>query len=185
MPYRFSATTALVTWPQCPVEHDTFYDALRAKDPLAEFRLAIEHHEDGNTHFHAYIVWPRKQNKRDPAWLDVLGYHPNIQAAKNPRAACDYVSKEGHYKDSNNFLPPSSLKKWSDLVAAATLEDFWRIARETSPRDFILQNERLEYYAAKYYQKTTIQYTPDPTHQFQMTPDLLNWRQNEFDSQVP
>lgn len=58
-----------------------------------------ELHQDGSTHFHAYLRFQRKKCLRNAAFYDYNGVHPNIQAARNPMASINYVKKDNEWME--------------------------------------------------------------------------------------
>jgi len=70
-------------------------------------------------------------------------------------------------------------KKWSDLLTCDTKSSFLSAASEVSPRDYILNYEKLEYYAnfkfATDYQREAPELTP-----FAIPQELTDWYNTEF-----
>jgi hypothetical protein len=52
---------------------------------------------------------------------------------------------------------------------------------ELSPRDYVLQHEKLEYFAAKHFKKEVPAYTPT-FQEFNVPQEILSWLQDEFSS---
>lgn len=63
--------------------------------------VAREEHQDGNTHFHAYVRFAKKPNIRNNRFFDYKNCHPNIQGCKNVSAWKTYVKKDGDWLESN------------------------------------------------------------------------------------
>jgi hypothetical protein len=57
-----------------------------------------EHHQDGNTHLHAYVKLDKDIHTRDCRFFDITWedtvYHPNIRQAKNANGSIKYCIKE-------------------------------------------------------------------------------------------
>lgn len=88
----------------CPVnaldnpitEREQIRDALRGLTHYAASVVGRELHENGKTHYHAYVMFNPKCDSTNPRVFDVMGVHPNI--------------KHGH-------------QGWQDMVAYVTKQD--------------------------------------------------------------
>jgi len=83
------------------------------------------------------------------------------------------------------ILVPVSGNKKSDwklvLDNATTYQEFMDICKEQQPRDFILNHEKLEYFAAKHFAKQKEPYVSLFTD-FVIPPVVTNWLTNDFNS---
>lgn len=98
--FRFNATKVLLTYPNCPdVDHHALYDHLitLGKGPITYALVCRELHQDGTPHFHAFILWQKKQNVLDAThFFDFEQHHPNIVANVRSVEKCiEYVKKDG------------------------------------------------------------------------------------------
>lgn len=59
--------------------------------------VSREQHQDGSTHFHAWVQFPRKRDIRASNFFDWQGCHPNVQATNNLRAWKTYICKDGDH----------------------------------------------------------------------------------------
>lgn len=61
------------------------------------YAIALEHHEDGYPHIHAYVELSRPNYFRNMSQLDLGQYHGNYQPARgNREEVLEYLSKEDH-----------------------------------------------------------------------------------------
>jgi len=152
MPFRFNAKKLFVTYPQA-----NELSIERVRDFYVElgctyYTIGQEVHADGDKHFHGFIEWSNVFDTRDERKFDIDGQHPNVQSARNASHVYQYCIKGGDFI-SNRQCPPAETnrRKFNDVVDAETADAFWTMMREEHPRDYILNHERLEYYAAKRY----------------------------------
>ncbi len=65
---------------------------------IAKGVIGLEHHQDGNTHLHAYLKLGSRLFTRDCRYLDITWqqnvYHPNIKTAKSAHGSIKYCTKE-------------------------------------------------------------------------------------------
>lgn len=94
--FQLRAKNVALTYPQCDLDKQYLFDALRARggDNLSGLLVVVERHEDGNTHFHAYLRFHTPLSTRDSRYFDVDGYHPNTQSCRTPRSWVRYCLKE-------------------------------------------------------------------------------------------
>lgn len=73
-------------------------EALKAKrEGLKQVVVSRELHEDGIPHVHCYLYYSTELSTRNERFFDILGHHPNIQAAKSLKAVQAYIKKEGDF----------------------------------------------------------------------------------------
>ena len=105
--FRCRGKCFIVTYPQCDADHQELFDFLKTKN-AAYTCVAKELHEDGNTHYHAFL---RFQSRRElgQRFFDFRSFHPNVQACRNPAASLTYVKKDGDFmEDGANTSGPDS-----------------------------------------------------------------------------
>jgi len=103
MSFRLQARHLFITYPQADAipSAEALLSHLQAKlPPIQHYVIGEELHQDGATHYHAYLRLQRKCNIRAANHLDFMGCHPNIQSAHNPTASATYCRKEGSYIES-------------------------------------------------------------------------------------
>lgn len=105
MAFRLQARHLFITYPQADAipSAESLLQHLEGKlPPIQRYVIGEELHQDGSTHYHAYLCLQRKSNIRNANHLDFMGCHPNIQSAENPSAVAAYCRKEGSYIESPN-----------------------------------------------------------------------------------
>lgn len=97
--FRFNATKVLLTYPNCPdVDHQLLFDYLLTlgNGPVTYAICCKELHQNGVPHFHAFLIWQKKQDVRSANFFDFNGHHPNIVANVRSVEKCiEYVKKDG------------------------------------------------------------------------------------------
>jgi len=186
MPFRLQSKHILLTYPRCDVDkNDLLVDLVALLLPhTPHIRVARELHEDGSPHLHAYIRLERKPNIRTERFFDLRGHHPNIDGRiRDPQATFNYVSKDGDYCDHGQ--PGSLTHKWQDILLATTAEDFWTTVKEVSPKDYVVNHERLEYFASKHYAAVSSVYvSPYDPASFAVPQEVEDWSSQAFDFEV-
>jgi hypothetical protein len=95
-----------------------------------------------------------KQSIKRQNFFDIDGNHPNIQTARDRVAIRDYVLKEqGHKFEEGTFSTSSKKSLWKAALEAPTAAEFMEKVAEASPRDYILQYDRVESFSQKKKQK--------------------------------
>ena len=77
--------------------HQELLEFLRTLPDVHYVLVSKEHHEDGNTHYHALVTLSKKPDIRNSRFFDYQGCHPNIQACKKVQAWKTYVKKDGDW----------------------------------------------------------------------------------------
>lgn len=166
MSYRLQAKNILLTYSQ--VDNDDaflrtpsahFDHCTSLLGPLDVYRLGREFHQDGGTHFHAYVSPSNKCSTRNARLFDYAGYHPNVRPVrKTPWKSWDYVGKEhdviyehGERPGGDRAPDPGRQSVWSDALAAGGKEEFLRILREKAPREYVLYHDAIERFVEKHY----------------------------------
>lgn len=70
--------------------------------------------------------------------------------------------------------PPAVKRKWSEALTCTTRENFLSTVASISPRDYILNQEKVEYFAAKLFKPAIPVYTPTFT-EFTVPQELADW----------
>jgi len=76
------------------------------------------------------------------------------------------------------FLGLDKKPTWGDCLTATTRSEFFELIRERFPRDYVLQHQRIEYFADKHYgkEKQPKEYSSKYTN-FENEPmELVGWR---------
>lgn len=124
MAFQLRAKNVGLTYPQCDLDKQVIFDQIRARcgDNLIALIVAIERHQDGNTHYHAYLRFHAALSTRDARYFDIEDFHPNIQALRSPRGWISYCLKEDQEVlsfgiDITKYRPGGSSERLSDIVA--------------------------------------------------------------------
>lgn len=182
--FRLQTTKVFLTYPRCG-ERQSIESFLKEQPNIRCFIVAAEHHSDGEPHIHAYVEYGSKLHTRNERYFDVAGYHPNIQAVRSKNAVLEYVTKD------NDFTAQKKLgtewenwriqcrRTWTQLIEqSGSADQFMESAKEQFPRDYVLQNDRLQLFADRYYRKKC--YTPRHLS-FKIPVELNLWRTLELD----
>lgn len=130
MPFRFSARSVFLTYPQCPIPLADAMVLLKTKlgeDDDTHYVIGQETHVDGNLHLHVFCERKQKiatvrQDYFDLQWSATGGaeapvvqvYHPNVQVPRDRAAVLEYVTKYG-----NTVVWPESFD-WQRVVQHGT-----------------------------------------------------------------
>lgn len=181
--FRFHAKTVFLTYAQVngAFTHQQLFDhvkALRGEDPVC-LRVGEESHADGGTHYHVFGKWSRKVDTIDPRYFDFNDIHPNIQSARNEGQVYTYCGKDGVVLDFG--IPPKCKRGYGDIIKDATTEaEFFEQCAEVFPRDYVLNHEKLEYFARKKYKRENPPYV-DPYNGLFNVPNVLDdWVANNL-----
>lgn len=105
-PFRISAKSILLTYPQCEKPKQWLMDFLIEKGADIIVVSSENHHESEGKHLHAYAEWKKKLNVKNERYFDKDGFHPNIgkdksRGRKNSKSSkhdmIKYVVKDGDY----------------------------------------------------------------------------------------
>lgn len=176
MPFRFAAKTVFLTYAQVnnAFTHQDLFNHLRSLrdvEPIC-LRVGRESHQDGGIHFHVFGKWSQKIDTIDPRYFDYRGIHPNVQSARKESDVYTYCGKDGDTLDFG--IPPKIKRTWTDVINdSTTKEEFMKGALDLSSRDYVLNHERLEYFAAKHFKPEVKEYVDPYNGQFNI-PDILD-----------
>lgn len=155
--FRFNARWAFLTYPQCSIDINTVLRHFVQIEPtLCYGRVAHESHADGGDHLHVLLGFSKKRNIRDVRHFDIQSNHPNIQSVRNVQDVLTYISKGGDYVQYGE--PPGTASIWSRICGAGEPLLFWQLAEELDPKSFVINHEKLEYFAQKRFNSSNIEY---------------------------
>lgn len=180
MSFRVNAKNFFLTYPQCSQSKEYLLEFLLGLEPSPIYALvSAELHEDGSPHLHSFISYQKKRDIRSQTYFDLAGNHPNIQAARDAANTIRYIKKDGDFIESG--IPPITTKRsWSECLTAETKEQFFDLVKQISPRDFVLQHDKLSAYANHKYARSDT-YSPEfPTSSFCVPTNLQHWFDTEF-----
>ena len=175
--FRIQSKQLFLTYAQCTLDGADVSN--RLSNLLAPYgiicsRVGTEQHQDGGTHLHCYFKLNGRFETRNQRFFDLDGFHPNIVSViRDSKATWEYCGKDGNTIDVGTG-PQDTVNKWLAVVQAQTKEDAMAAALEASPKDYVLQHERLEYFINKHFQQGIPEYIPTFT-EFVTPPELDQW----------
>lgn len=184
MSFCFTAKKYFLTYAQCAASKDDLLAFLRTRGGIDRYVIGQEQHEDGNPHLHCVVVFTRPLRSRVTTFLDLPYndgiYHPHVQSLKtnlDVTRTRTYTKKDGDFIESDNWddLSTASKRCWSDVLEAQNRDDFFAIAREVSPRDFVLQHDRLISYANRIWPIVKALYCTPPGTTFGVPAAVQDW----------
>lgn len=176
--FRFQAKAALLTYPQCASTKEALMLHLNGLLPKPNYVIVCQElHEDGNFHLHAVVTWSSRIDRDGPVFFKFGEHVCNIQSCRSVKKSVEYVMKDGNFIEEG--VSPLKKNGWALAIDCATQSDFMTAVAETSPRDFVLNLEKLEYFASKKFGAARLPYVTQ--YQFNLVdPVLLDWYNNEF-----
>jgi hypothetical protein len=103
--YHLNGMQLYLTYPQCGnlTREEVLEQVEREFGEVRQYVMCYELHKNGGRHIHAYIKLCKKVHRRgSPRWLDINGYHPNIEhRIRSLSAVIKYVTKGGDYISKN------------------------------------------------------------------------------------
>lgn len=152
-----------LTYPQCPFSAEDVVENIRMMTgptyEIESYTASTERHATGDPHVHALIVFNKKfQSRGEARVFDIDGHHPNIQSCRSLKRVREYIKKDGIFiEDGWN----DHGNKWGDFLKCESKKDFFEKIKSESPRDYILQMEKLEYAANKIFSTETVIFTSE------------------------
>ena len=148
MPFRVNAKNFFITYPQCDTLPDVIADHIGGIRPVEAILAVREKHEDGNNHLHVLVQFVTRYDCKNERAFDFEECHPNIQPARNVADVKKYCLK-GNPTGLDIYEEGDICAKrlWSEVIAAETAEEVHSLAKEISPRDYVLSYDRICSYA--------------------------------------
>lgn len=150
--FRLNCRWIFLTYPRAEdgeqrLERGTIYEFLEA-DGCCCWAIAKELHEDGAVHYHALVHYPNKRNIKRANYFDLLGHHPNVQAARDPRSVFTYIGKDGDCETSSGFddcikLGSNKKVQYIELAEAGDVGGALADFKQRHPRDYVLSYDRV------------------------------------------
>lgn len=181
MPFQLNSKNLFLTYPRCPASIDDLLQHLVTLLPGANIVVAAEPHADGSPHVHSLICCLTPFRTRNERFFDYLTYHPNVQGCRNLSDVYTYVTKGGNFITHGSF--DFELKRcWRDVLTCATAEEAVSLVKETYPRDWVLNKERIEYFVRTSFTTPIPLYAPNPEHSFvNVMPDMTSFCNQRFE----
>lgn len=96
--FRFNSQQLFATYPHCHLNHNQVLDCFKALGhPILRYVIAIEKHQDGSPHVHAYIKFESKLDIRDSSYFDIVKCHGNYQGVRSAKNVIEYCVKDGEF----------------------------------------------------------------------------------------
>nr|WHM27973.1 replication-associated protein [Blueberry geminivirus 1] len=155
-PFRCDARNFFLTYSNSTaLPHGLVHQHLNDLDRPCVVYSCREAHENGEFHHHAIVQFAQKFNCRNERYFDIVHegvtYHPNIGAVRNMSDANTYIGKDGvTLGDPIATIGDRRANIYADLLRDATdARQFMELAEERDPKNFVLNHDRLESFAAK------------------------------------
>lgn len=178
--FRYNARKVFLTYPRCDLSMQDMLEGLASIRPYQQHCISQENHADGGRHLHVLLQYSTPVNTTNERYFDVQGYHPNITKPRDVKDVLKYIKKDG------NFLEDWPVKRgYAEILSEATdKKNFMSLMKDNQPKDFVLNQERIEYYADKYYERPPSPYQqifePQP---WRLPSEINDWVSNEFPKQ--
>lgn len=143
---------------EAPITKEGLFAFLWKLPNVSNIIVSKESHEDGNTHFHAYVGYSKKPDIKNSRYFDYLGCHPNIQACRNIQAWITYIKKDGDFLENEG--PKSifaechamDLQSWiehciREKIQFAYCEKIWKMCHQ--PRENTITERPDQIYQAQ------------------------------------
>lgn len=123
--YQFRGKHFFLTYPQCDLDPEhmlaVLSDAFNSEGAKVDkYIIAKEKHQDGNDHRHCYLLLESEfRRKLRASFLDIDGFHPNIEHVRSGKAVSKYCKKEGDFISN---MKDQVIKKTRADIAKELLE---------------------------------------------------------------
>jgi len=141
-----------------------------------------KYNDSGAFHFHVFIGFERKFRSRRVDVFDVDGYHPNVVPSRgNPELGWDYATKDDDIVGGDLERPggtgnPSATERWSRIVQAESLEEFWSLLEMLDPQRMACNFPALQRFADWKFKVEPKPYrTPPGRFETDLYPELGEW----------
>jgi len=179
--FAFDGTHVFLTYPQSgDLSKERLRDWAVGTLGVRLFFVALEHHDDGQPHLHAYFRWDTRRRLVGTDCFDVDGRHPNIQKPRNAKHVLEYLRKDDETPLTNigpgDITDCAGRPGWRDILDDSTdAADFLRRVGELYPRDLVLGLERIQYFLAWRFPSATEQYSGRGRREFVEPTELTQW----------
>lgn len=150
-------------------------------NPIKFYCIGKEAHKDGGIHYHIVIELTKGPYIRQVRFFDWENHHPNISAPiRNLYNTIQYCKKDGDYDSTFPSINSNKEDKWEIVVQAETPSQFWQILKENFPKDFVKDNEKLEYFCNKYLKPAPTQFRSQFTVFPYLPEPIINWKSSNI-----
>nr|ASX95517.1 RepA/C1 protein [Prunus geminivirus A] len=190
--FNLRSKNFFLTYPQCPVIKQFALDFFKSKfNKTLEYALVSqEKHQDGEPHLHALLIFKKRQCVRNPKHFDITisshSYHPNITKPRNVKDVHEYVSKDGDHIEFGEKprLHDRSRSREVDfgeyLKISNSREEFFNLVKANYPYQYILNLQRLEYFANQAWPPMPSPHVRQWTTWNNLPPEVLQWVNTEL-----
>jgi len=182
-----------LTYSQSALARDTITGWFSRQMRVKRLIVGLEHHQDGNTHWHVTIEYDHKKDVRNERFFDIEGEHPNIKVWDRAVTYEQWLYNHWKYckkEDPTPYIvgeePMSNRKRKRDEV----FTEAFRLAREqgvitsmeylekNAPYDVCTKYEQIHRALVKIRNiSTTCQNPARPETEFVHAPELIdNWQ---------
>nr|WAE42563.1 MAG: replication associated protein [Cressdnaviricota sp.] len=173
--FQFCSKTIFATYPQAnnatKEELMCFYKGL---GEYAYICVGQESHATEGLHYHVAAKYINSVRTKSSSYFDINGHHPNIQGARNFSQVVTYCQKDGNFIEEGSY--GGGIKRtWTEVLNCSNnREEFMNMVMMNYPREYVLNHEKLEYYANKKYTSSVIRYVC-PDYSFLIPSILDEW----------
>lgn len=182
--FRINSKHIGLTYPRCNATPEEVLNSHKSRKNLIYCLVAQEKHQDGENHLHCYLYFEKRKSVENCNFFDYGDYHCSIESLRDPNAWWNYITKDGiwlEHGDKDQALNKTKRGNWLEIITAAeNQEDFMDLVKVNFTEKYVLQHEKLEYFARKHYTPKVKEYESDPNYTFVISPCLTNWLQDEF-----
>lgn len=175
--FRYNARSVFLTYPNCNLPMQTMLEELTKIKAIKHYIIATELHESGEPHLHCVLRYSTPISTRNNRYFDINNFHPNIQKPQDLENCVNYCKKDG------NFITNwPETKEWGDILKESnTAEEFFNLVKINQPKDYVINHERLEYFAAKHFERPISPFKPPfELKEWKLPDDIKNWLSGEF-----
>lgn len=164
--FRCNAVNFFITYPNAgTLGHADLHSHLLTLNNVKNVYSCRELHENGEPHYHAIVQFVKKYDCRNNRYFDYEGRHANITAVRDLDDANTYIGKDGDtLGDPIISTKQAKQSTYTKALSTTTKREFMEILQTEDPRNYVLNYQRLQYFAeAKFGGKEpyTPQYGPD------------------------
>lgn len=180
MVFQINARNFFITYPQSTaIPHGLVHQHLvDFKEGNIVYSSREAHRHEGTYHHHAIVQFLVRYNCRNERAFDIEHegriYHPNIQPVRSIKDSNEYIGKYGEtLGDPIATTAEGRANIYAQLLADATdAKSFMQLAEERDAKNFVLNHDRLESFAAKRWGKWEEPVEPEYT-EFANVPDAM------------
>lgn len=122
--FRIQSKSFVLTYSNCEQQNWQVFDKeallqhikdLGRMEPTS-IAVCQEAHQDGSTHFHALVVYPRRKDIGNPLYFDYHGVHPTIEKCRSIEASLIYIKKDGNFLTFGPFRNANVFEVCQDMA---------------------------------------------------------------------